>query len=283
MPNFERFANVKIGARGSKAFLFEGFRVVFNIEKSGGATPNSGTVSLYNLAAFSRDKIRNVGDVIELEAGYVDDEYGGRLVISADVLDIVNLQQGVDIITTVSVGDGVENLKIKNAYSFKEGVSVKEILTKIAKAEGITLKSLNCVVDATFANGFAEMGPIGDIFDKLVGKLDAQWSFQNNELQVLPKLGSNDSPVFSLSSKTGMVGSPTRDVDTSVITPAPQSDGWKVTALLRPELGPGDRVKIESDIADASGIYHIKEVKHSGDTHGSDWTSTLRVRESSNA
>jgi hypothetical protein len=284
LPNFDRFANVTIGQRGERGFLFEGFRVIFSITKSNEPTPNSGTVSIFNLAEFSRNKIRNIGDAIQLEAGYREDEYGGRLVITADVLDIVTEQAGADIVTVVRLGDGIEFLKtVKDAYSFKEGTSVKEILRKIASAAGITLKSLDGVDDAAYANGFSEMGPLGDILDKLVGRLGAQWSFQNNELQITPKLGHNGSPVFRLSSETGMVGIPTRDVDTSVSTPQPQSDGWKVISLLRPELGPGDRVEIVSEIADASGIYHIQDVTHSGDTHQGDWTSTLRVRESRNA
>jgi len=283
VPNFDRFATVKIGSRGAKAFEFKDMRVVFSITKSNEATPNSGTVSIFNLAEFSRDKIRNIGDALELEAGYRQDEYKGRLVITADILDIVTEQAGPDIITVVRLGDGVEFLKVKSAYSFKEGTSVKEIIAKIAADAGVTLKSLIEVDDANFANGFSEMGPLGDILDKLMGKINAQWSFQNNELQIAPKLGHNGSPVFKLSAKTGLIGIPTRDVDTSTITPAPQSSGWKVKALLRPELGPGDRVEIVSDIADASGIYHIKEVTHAGDTHQGDWSSTLRVRESSNA
>ena len=284
MPSFERSASVTIGQRGEKGFLFESpIHIAFKITKSNEPTPNSGTVSIWNLAGYTRDKIRNIGDFIELSAGYLRDDYGVRVVIRADVIGITNIKQGVDIITTVSLGDGVEFLKtIKQAYSFKEGASVKAIIEKIAKAEGITLKSLAGVVDATFANGFSEMGPLGDVLDKLVGKLDAQWSFQNNELQVMPKLGNNGSPVFRIASDTGMIGSPTRDVDTSLVTTAPQSDGWKVSALLRPELGPGDRVEIESDIADASGIYHIKDITHSGDTHGADFTSTMSVRESGN-
>ena len=285
MPNFERFAQVTIGSRGSKGFLFESpLRITFDVTKSNEPTPNSGTVTLFNLSASSRDQIRKIGDTIELTAGHVRDEYAGRLVVSADVLNIVTEKQGSDIITIVRLGDGVEYLKtLKGSYSFKEGALVKDIIKKITGAAGITLKSLDGVVDAAFANGFSEMGPIGEILKKLVGKLGAQWSFQNNELQIIPKLGHNDSPVFKLSSKTGLVGIPTRDVDTSNIAPTSQSDGWKVTALLRPELGPGDRVEIESKVAAISGIYHIKEVKHSGDTFQGDWTSTLRVRESSNA
>lgn len=282
MPNFDRFAIVRIGSRGAKAFEFKGMRVVFDITKSNEPTPNAGTVAIYNLAEFSRDKIRNIGDAIELEAGYVQDEYGGRLVISADVLDIITEQAGNDLITVIRLGDGVEFLKTTEVLSFKEGISVKAIISKLAELKDIVIKSLDGIDDASYANGFSEMGSVGDILDKLVGKANAAWSIQNNELQILPKLGSNDSPVFKLSAKTGMVGIPTRDVDTSKVTPAPQSDGWKVTALLRPEIGPGDRVEIVSDIADASGIYHVKEVTHSGDTYQGPWTSTLRVRESSN-
>jgi hypothetical protein len=257
--------------------------VTFSITKSNEPTPNSGEINIYNLAEFSRNKIRNVGDAVELEAGYEQDEYAGRLVISADVIEALSTKIGNDIVTTVRLGDGVEYLKtIKGAYSFKEGISVKDIITKIATAEGITVKSLDAITDANYANGFAEMGPLGDILDKLVGKLGAVWSFQNNELQITPKLGHNGSPVFKLSKDTGMIGIPTRDLDTSTITPAPQSDGWKVTALLRPEIGPGDRVEIVSDVVDASGFYHVKEVKHMGDTHQGEFVSVLRVRESSN-
>lgn len=283
MPSFDRFATVRIGQRGEKGFLFEGLRVAFNITKSNEPTPNSGTVSIFNQAQFSRDKVRNIGDAIILEAGYRRDAYGDRLVINADVLDISTEQSGTDIITVVSLGDGVEFLKtIKRAYSFKEGASVKEIITKIASGEGITLKSLDGVDDAAYANGFSEMGPLGDILNKLVGKLGAQWSFQNNELQIAPKLGHNESPIFSLSAETGMIGLPTRDVDTSNITPAPQSSGWQVKSLLLPSVGPGDRVQVISNLTEASGLYHVKEVTHAGDSEQGEFTSTLRLRESSN-
>lgn len=283
MPSYERFATVRIGSRGAKAFEFKGLRVVFGITKSNEPTPSAGSISIYNLSKSSREKIRNIGDAVELEAGHVEDEYGGRLVLSADIVDILTEHAAPHIITIVKVGDGVEYLKtIRSAHSFAPGESVKDILTKIAGAEDITLKSLDSIVDGFYANGFSEMGPLGDILDKIVGKLGAQWSFQNNELQITPKLGHNGSTVFRIAADTGMVGVPTRDVDTSTLTPSPQSSGWKVVTLLRPELGPGDRVEIVSEVVDVSGIYHIKEVTHSGDTHQGPWTSTLRVRESSN-
>lgn len=284
MPSFERFASVTVGQRGATGRRFASpLRIVFDVTKSNEPTPNSGSIAIYGLSESSRDAIRTIGDAIELNAGHVQDAFAGRLVITADILDIVTDYAGGDIVTVVRLGDGVEFLKsIKDAYSFKEGTSAKAILRKIASQAGITLKSLAGVDDANYANGFSEMGPIGDVLDKIVGKIDAQWSFQNNELQIAPKLGHNGSSIFKLSKKTGLIGIPTRDVDTSTVTPAPQSDGWKVIALLRPELGPGDRVEIESDIAAVKGVYHIKEVTHSGDTYQGDWTSTLRVRESSN-
>ncbi len=283
MPNFGRIASVTIGSRGSKGFLFESpMRIAFKITKSNEPTPNSGTVSIWNLAEYTRNKIQNIGDAIELTAGYEKDDYGARLVISADVLSIATEKAGQDLVTVVHLGDGVEFLKAKEALSFKPGTSAKAIIAKLAGLKNVVLKSLDGIDDASFANGFSEMGPIGDIFGKLVGKLGAQWSFQNNELQIIPKGGHNSSPVFRLATDTGMIGIPTRDIDTSVATTAPQSNGWKVAALLRPELGPGDQVELESDVADASGLYHVEEVTHSGDTHGADWTSTLRLKESSN-
>lgn len=283
MPNFDRFANVTIGKRGQPGIRFGGLRVVFTIAKTLESTPNTGQISIYNASASSRNQIRTIGDAVELEAGYLQDEYQGRLAITADIMDIVTEKQGPDFVTTVKLGDGVEFLKtIKDSYSFKEGTTVKSIIQSITGKEGITVKGLGSVVDKAFANGFSEMGPLGPMLDKLVGKLGAQWSFQNNELQIIPKLGSNDSPVFELSAKTGMIGTPTRDVETSTITPAPQSDGWIVRALLRPEIGPGDRIKVVSTIEEANGIFHVKEITHAGDTEAGEWSSTMRVRESVN-
>ena len=284
MPNFERFAKVTIGKRGAKGLAFESpMRIAFNITKSNEPTPNAGTVAIWNLSPAGRNEIKTIGDALELEARYLQDTVGARLAITADVLDIVTEHEGRDIVTVVTLGDGVEYMKaLKDAYAFAPGTSAKDIITKIAKQAGITLKSIVGIDDESYANGFSEMGPLSDILDKLVGKLGATWSFQNNELQITPTLGHNGSPVFNLSKSTGMIGSPTRDVDTSAATPAPQSDGWKVRALLRPELGPGDRVQIESDVVDVGGLYHIQEVTHAGDTRQGDFTSTLRVKEPSN-
>jgi hypothetical protein len=54
-----------------------------------------------------------------------------------------------------------------------------------------------------------------------------------------------------------------------------QYDGWNIKTLLMPMINPGDRIKLTSRFV--TGVFRVHEIKHSGDSHGANWISEMKV------
>lgn len=54
-----------------------------------------------------------------------------------------------------------------------------------------------------------------------------------------------------------------------------QYDGWNIKTLLMPMINPGDRISLKSRFVE--GVFRVHEIKHSGDSHGGNWISEMKV------
>ncbi len=289
MPLFDRVASVEIGTPGQEGFLAEsftvgpqsrlreGFRIAFEIVKTPTPTPNAITIRLYNLKEENRDRLRRTTDRVILRAGYAE-EVGPVIVAIGDVVDAVHKREAPDVITIITAGDGSRLLRTnKQTLSFVEGISAKEVISQVANSAGVALRDIGALADAQFANGFAESGPFSDIMDKLSGKLNAEWSVQNNELQVtLLDTPTNDVAIL-ISPDSGLLGAPERRTDQGTPRSPSQKDGWIIRSLLQPTIEPRSRIVVESETV--SGTFQVKELQHVGDTHSQDWTTIMAIEE----
>jgi hypothetical protein len=134
----------------------------------------------------------------------------------------------------------------------------------------------------SYANGFSFAGPADSALDKVTKFLGLDWSIQNNAIKFVEFDKSDGTRLVSLTPETGLIGSPqrlqgvTRKAKGKSTSTKP---GWKITALLRPEIIPGGRIRIESREIPQYSEFTVSTVEHSGDTHGKDWTSQVEVRE----
>ncbi len=113
--------------------------------------------------------------------------------------------------------------------------------------------------------------------DKLSGKLNAEWSVQNNELQVtLLDTPTNDVAIL-ISPDSGLLGAPERRTDQGTPRSPSQKDGWIIRSLLQPTIEPRSRIVVESETV--SGTFQVKELQHVGDTHSQDWTTIMAIEE----
>ncbi len=278
MPLFNRFATVAVGAPGAKGTLVSGLRVQFDIEKDARGAPNKGIIQIWNLSESTRNQIRSTKDVAILEAGYVDDEQRNRLTIQMDVIDVRAVIQKPDIVTALTCADGVNSLRTKKfSVSYDAGKTVKAIISDLASNAGLVLRDLASIEDAQYQQGFAQAGPLGDILDKLAGRVDANWSFQNGELQFAPKDAPATAYISVVNEKTGLVGSPTKRNKVGEINNPFQQNGWIFRTLLNPTIEPNGKVKLESE--EAEGTFRVLSVKHTGDTAEGDFYSTVEVEE----
>jgi hypothetical protein len=275
LPLFNRVATVEIGAPGEEGFLAKDFRIAFDVTKSVTPQPNPINVQIWNLKKENRDRIDRATDNVILRAGYVQD-VGAVVVAIGELVDVLHRSEPPDIITEIIAGDGSRTMRTdKQALTFKEGTTAKVILAQVAETAGITLRDVTDLVDQEFANGFAESGPFAEIMDKLTGKLDAEWSIQNGELQVTELDTPTNEVAIILSPDTGLIGAPERRTDQGTPRSPSQKDGWIIKSLLQPSIEPGARVVIASNAVE--GTFRVKELTHVGDTHSDDWFTTMAV------
>lgn len=278
MPLFDRFATVTIGAPGAIGTLISDLRVQFDIQKDARGAPNKGVIQIWNLSETTRNKIRSTQDIAILEAGYIDDEKQNRLTIQMDIVDVRAAIQKPDIITALTCADGVNALRTqKVSITYGEGASVKSIISDLASRAGIVLRDLVTVDDDQYLQGFAESGPIGDILDKLGGKIDANWSFQNGELQFAPKNAPATAYISVVNEETGLIGSPTKRNKVGEINNPFQQNGYVFRSLLNPTIEPNGRVRLQAE--EVNGLFRVLAVKHTGDTAEGDFFSTVEVEE----
>lgn len=278
MPLFDRFATVTVGEPGAQGVTISGLRVKFLVEKTNKGTPNKAVVQISNMKESTRNQIQATRDVMILEAGYRDDERKSRLSIQMDVVDVRTEIQKPDILTSITCADGINALKTKKlSVTFAGGTSVKAVLTKVANDAGVVLRDLASVGDAQYQQGFAGTGPIGNIIDQLAGRIDANWQFQNGELQLSPKDAPAGVFVSVINATTGLIGSPVKRNKAGDPSVPAQQNGWLFRSLLNPSIEPNGRVRLES--VQAKGEFRVITVKHNGDTRGQEFFTDVEVEE----
>lgn len=278
MPLFDKFADIAIGTPGSEGVVIKGLRVQFKIAKTVSGAPNIATIVIYNLSADIRNAIKANRDVILLRAGYRDAPDLDRLCCQMDIFDVRTEVAQPETVTTIQCGDGINAVRnSKLTVTYKRKISVKEVIQDIASQIGSTLRNLTAVKDATYANGFSESGPVGDLFDKLAGKIGANWSFQNSEVEFAPKDGPNVEVIVEIAKDSGLIGTPVRRNKTGAVNVPALKDGWMVKSLLNPVVQPNGRVRIISNAVNA--IFRAVTVVHTGDTDGQEWYTDVEAEE----
>jgi hypothetical protein len=280
MPLFDRVISVAIGEPGTTGTLLEGLDIGFQIEKSAEGAPNVGQCEIFNLTETTRSKFKAGRDVMIINAGYRESDDGVRLCCALDVFDVRVEYRPPDVVTVVGGGDGIHTLRNqKLSISYKGPTSVKDIITDVIKQIGATLKDVNMtdVIDQTFQNGFAESGGVPDVLDRLCGRLEASWSFQDGEILVAPRNAPASSDVVVLNQKTGLIGLPEkRNKVQSVYVPFVRP-GWIVNSLLNPRIQPNGRVRLQ--FGDVDAIYRVLTVKHTGHTRQQEFNTVADIAE----
>lgn len=243
-------------------------RMRWSVMKDGGSEPNRVTVDVHNLSPDSRGFLDGDGLRLILRAGYGD---GTPPVIAvADVGEVTHERDGTDWISTLDGGDG--EVAYRDAYvaaSLGPDSFVDEAIATVADAlgaAGITVDQdrIRSLPVVSRLQGWSFEGSARDALDELTAGLGYDWSIQDGELRFVEIGGYDETAGVVLKASTGLIGTPKRT-----------RDGWEVTSLLQPTIRPGGRVRVESQVV--SGWMLVGDVTHSGDTHGTDWTTTAEV------
>lgn len=290
MAQFDRIARLTVGKPGADGVIIENLRIEFDIEKDTSETTNKSSVKVYNLAPNTRKILERPDTVCILEVGYREHMGLVRIFVGA-VTHVTSRAEGPDMVTELELADGqvaVRDSVISIGYG--QGVEGKQIARDVAAQMGLTLRMAPDVQFTGYPNGFAFAGYARDALTKVCSASGAQWSIQNNEIQIIMGGGTTSVRALVFSADSGLVGSPERIVKSPKKADKADSKkskkkednkekqaGWKVRTLLAPTVNPGDAVRVESKTV--TGWFRVESLKHAGNTHGGTWLSEMELIE----
>lgn len=302
MARFDRVYRLLVGKQGETTGveIAPPIRITFDIAKTAAEEPNDAKITLYNLAADTRLALQEPGLRCVLYAGYAE-EGGPLLMASGSIVYAYTRFEQPDIATELTVKDGyVEVRDTAVSIGLGPGCQASAIIRDIARQMGLPLVMADDVPDRRWEQGFSFYGAARMALHKVTQGTGLEWSIQNQQLQVVQRLGTTRRQAVVLAVDTGLLGSPERTREAAsekarskgpAKAPAPaqgaaqaatggkpasgqqQRDGWKVKSLLLPTIGPGDLVKLESRSIKA--LQRVETVHHKGDSDGGDWQTEL--------
>jgi hypothetical protein len=309
---FNRKVVIQIGQNGQQGLQMRNLRIVFKIKKTLRSDSfNTANVSIYNLNKDSRNFIdtldindeKNKDNLMTIQAGYDTIE---KMLFVGNITLVSSEIKRPDVVTTIEAMDGklaMNQLRIGTlaipAFTYGKKTSAKRVLKDVIRASGLdTHYNDGIVPDKLYENGFAFIGMGKVLLDNVCNYLGLIWSIQNNTLKLLASGSSDGAAIMSLSSSSGLIGSPEKiNVDSQEFTKKERNamsgkettalgkkvfkkigGGWKIRTLLQPTVEPGSVIEVSSEEIPSGSHFRVIEVEHSGDTHGQEWTSLITAR-----
>lgn len=247
-------------------------RIAFEVTKSVDKEPNTATVTISNCNAQTRAELQRQPLTIQIEAGY-DGVYRslfiGTLRFGAPKIDGTELETRLNLLDG---GRAYATARLARAYS--SSTELRTLLRDAAASMGLVLPpEINTApeLSAQVAAGVTIGGVSRDVLTRLLAPYGFSWSIQDGKLQVLRVNQALANEAWLVNEDNGLIGSP----EYSAPENGSRSRTLTFATLLYPELTPGGKVKVES--RQINGLHRIKSVNHSGDTHGSEWTTEVEA------
>ena len=278
MNLFDRKVWLKVENKDSnpsfQTITIKDLNVDFDIRRTLEKEPSTLSARVFNLSSSTRAKLEE-SDRLELtlSAGYgtnVHDLFIG------DLRTIRHSRQGADLESTLEAGDGEKGAKNWARKWFGKGASVLAIaryLVRVAQVGEGNISDLvnineNYGLPSTLRQGMHVRGYALDELNELCRSRGAEFSIQNNEVQIVPfNNGVSGVPVPQLTPDTGLVGTPVIDNE-KVMT---------CECILIPNVFPGSLVDIQSEFV--TGRFKVKNVDYSGSLYGSDFRMSVEGKQ----
>lgn len=269
--------------------------IKYKVEKSTQDKPNTCELSVWNLtkdqrsqleellpptkqvSKFDKAKIREAarkqatkGIPTKIEVGYGDDL---EMIWLGDLRNVNSVQEHSDWVTKLESGDGekaYQNARVN--VSFGPKTPVDTALRAIARTMGVGEGNLEQVVaklragGKLYPQGTVMSGPAREHMIDFCRSADLDWSIQDGALQFIDKGKALAGRSVRIAADTGMLGSPTVDVDGLM----------KVKTLHVTGLRPGGLIVLEA--ARMQGGYKIEKLTYEGDSSGDEWTIEIEAQ-----
>lgn len=280
MRLFKRNAQLLIGKIGEVGRLLEGVRISFEIEMTDNRTTNTAKIDVYNLAQETIGLLEQKDASCILKIGYDDEELSTLFI--GNIVEFEHDFTGSDVITKISCKDGYIPLTAKKlSLSFAADSTTKQIIDKIVAELNLTKGDYSEIPSYVYKQGFSFIGSPGKALELVLSRIGYEWTIVNNVLVISKENESNNTTIMQhLSPSTGLLDKPKRFKDrqirvikTSATKKNKLLDGWKIKSLIIPSIQPKSLISVESD--ELEGIFLVKAVKFSGDTHDNTWYAEI--------
>jgi len=277
---FKRNAQLLIGKIGEVGRLLEGVRISFEIEMTDNRTTNTAKIDVYNLSQETIGLLEQKDASCILKIGYDDEELSTLFI--GNIVEFEHDFTGSDVITKITCKDGYIPLTEKKlSLSFAADSTTKQIIDKIVAELNLTKGDYSTIPSYVYKQGFSFIGSPGKALELVLSRIGYEWTIINNVLVISKENESNNATIMQfLSSATGLLDKPKRFKDkqirvikTSATKKNKLLDGWKIKSLIIPSIQPKCLIKVESE--ELEGVFLVKAVKFSGDTHDNTWYAEI--------
>lgn len=273
---FKRKTQLIIGKIGSEGRQIDGLRYAFDIEMTDARETNKGKISIWGLAEESKGLLEQKDASIFINIGYDDQDFSTLFI--GNIVEFEEKIDDVGYVVEVTCKDGYIPLTNKKiSLSFTAGATTKQIINKIIADLNLTKGDYSSLPDYVYNQGFSFIGSPGAALDIVLSRIGYEWTIINNVLVISQDNKSpNETIMQFLSPKTGLIGRPSRFKEKAVKTKVKKNklmDGWKINSLIIPSIQPKSLISVESETV--TGIFLIKSVKFTGDTHDNNWNAEI--------
>ena len=271
---FLRYGRVEIATPAGGVAL-DGLRIEFSVRKTRSSTPNSVSLRVYNPNPTTRAMAAEKDADVRIFGGYA---LNSAMVTEANIIKAATKYEPPNVILEIDALEGIRVLKETTvSISHANRATVRQVIDEIAAQMDVDVREIEFDVSQPLRGGFAHVGKPARALDELVKRFNGSWSFQNADLAFLPEEGFVESDEIPLITPfTGMVFS-AEELEKTVTSDTGENEttqsGYRVTSLMRPEIEPGEKIKIASRTA--NGEYVVDEVEHKGDINGQEWYSVF--------
>ena len=246
------------------------YRIKFDIHKHKITTATPTMVQIYNLSKETRDAISKPELKIVIKAGW--ENTGLFTLFQGSIMNAVTHRSGPDLITDVyslaaggTLGDTVIS-KTWNEFTTIEN-AIRDI---VGEFRGIETVEIN-VKDVSFGGqGFSFAGSACNCLDKLARRYGFSWHVNSRLFVAIDDERTRAGIKAYISYKNGYL----LRAEPMLATPWQKQVGVSVASYLHPQLEPGGKLELETQLNDKlNGDYVIHRLQHTGDSHGQEWKS----------
>ena len=281
MRQFDRQYRLAAGPAGGAGFEVgattpdspTALHIRFMVDKCDSETPNTATISLWNLNPAQLATLNEKDCVVTLRAGY-----GGHrpLIFVGTVTYIETSLDAGDRETYLELADG--RIELRDSYvslSYSGMINTKKIIEDVAADMGVTASFSYNAQFADLPTGFSFIGLGRVALDKACASSGLQWTIQNGVLNVKMSRDTMTRQVYLLDPDSGLLNIPKKINYGEDAEGDGDQSGYEVEYLLNGAIGIGDYIRLESKIA--KGYFRIKSLEMRGDNIEGDWICTAKL------